>query len=531
MQNPDYFKECISGRKTLIIVLLLFILLTSMAQFASFGLIQSFVIAAFGAQPEDVSIALQITYVGILVALPIQFRLQKYFNTRNYLIIVLLLSIVFNIGCLVTDDLLVFAIFRFLLGLTTAMLAGCMLIVLFSVLPKEQMIVTGSSFFFGSILSCGLLIGIIAAWITDAMDWKIIYYFLIALQIIAMICCFILFKPKTLYHSYPLYQIDWIGALLFTGFGSAIAYVMIYGSKHYWFNDKMILQTTVMGLLFLILFLYRQSNLKRPLIDLRVFRYKQFLIGLAFLALFYGIKDSLNLVYAYTVGVLGWNITDVVTLGMLNVAGIIVATWFSAKAIISSKTNIPKLLLSGFILMMVYHLWMYWLFTPNLAFNDLIIPVILQGIASGLLFVPIIIYSTAKLPAFTGMTGIIVCAYVRFISTLNGISGFYTLQLNFNQQYKESFLSRLTAVDSEFFQRIQLYKNMFVSKGYTDGQAEMLANTMIAKATAMQSQLLTNRAVFLTAAIVLAIAIVALLLLMAASKISSSFKPKPVFIN
>ena len=48
-----------------------------------------------------------------------------------------------------------------------------------------------------------------------------------------------------------------------------------------------------------MLFLYRQATLKRPLVNLIAFKYGKFILGLLLLLVFYGIKDTINLVYGY----------------------------------------------------------------------------------------------------------------------------------------------------------------------------------------------------------------------------------------
>src|SRR5690606_9659605 len=108
MVTPNYFKAWISGKNIGVLMLLLFILFTGMAQFASFALIQFHVMSYFGAQSEDVSLAFQMTYVGILATLPLQFRLLNRFDTRNYLLVVLILGILLNLGCAFTASFEVF---------------------------------------------------------------------------------------------------------------------------------------------------------------------------------------------------------------------------------------------------------------------------------------------------------------------------------------------------------------------------------------------------------------------------------------
>tara|TARA_R110002051_G_scaffold314666_1_gene391994 strand:+ start:55497 stop:57026 length:1530 start_codon:yes stop_codon:yes gene_type:complete len=490
----------------------MFVLFTAMAQFASFAIIQHHVVSFFGAQSEDISLAFQMTYVGILGTLPLQFRFQERFEIRNYLLFALVFGLLLNIGCLVTKDLIIFTILRFFVGITTCMVAGCMLITLFSTLPESKKNVVGVGLFFGTLLSVGIIVGIAAAWFVERMNWNALYYFLIVLQLISILFCFVLFKEKTASRKIPLYQLDYIGFVFFVSFGFLLAYVFIYGPKYYWFHDSRIRWATVFGFVFLFLFLKQQFQLKRPSIDLRVFQHKRFLFGLFLLMVFFGIKDTINLLYGYAAGILGWSASDIVSLGLFNVIGVVISSILAVKVVLSKKQNLPKLLFIGFGMLLYYHLWMYWNLTPNLSYANLIFPIILQGLASGLLFAPIIMLCVSSLPSFTGMTGVIVCAYCRFVISLNSIAGFYTLQENYNQEFKIGFIEGLTPFNPRLTERIQNYKSLLIAKGISVEEASYIANKLVGKTVGIQSQILTNRTIFILSVYLIIATLISLML-------------------
>lgn len=505
--------------KGITLVLLIFILFTSLAQFSSFALIQQHLVSYYGVEPEDVSMSVLVMYAGILTFLPIQFRLLRYFTMRKYLMIVLFLGIIINFGSFATHDIVIFIILRFFQGIVVSICAGSMLIVIFSLQPEENASLIGSSILFTIILTTSTIIGILSSWVAVNMNWNFSYYGLILLQVLALLICYLIFQPKMQLRRYPLYQVDWTGSLFFANFTISLAYIMIYGPKEYWFSSVSIKLASIFCFIMLLLFIYRQVTLKRPLIDLRAFKYGKFILGLFLLVLFYGIKDTINLIYGYAGGILGWSSTDVVQLGLCNSIGVIIAILISVKMILKNKLIVPKLIIVGFSIMIFYNMWMYWSLTPNLSFVDLAVPVFIQGIASGFIFLPVMIFTMSSVPKFTGFTGIIICAYGRFTATLNSISGFYTLQLNYNNQYKQEFLGYLTAEDSNFTERSLNYKNLFLAKGYTVDQANALSTIMINKAASIQAQLLTNKTIFLIGALMICFAIVIFLCFIIGSKI------------
>lgn len=503
-------------------VLLLIILFAALAQFASFGIIQAHVISFYGAQPEDISFALQIAYVGVIATLPVMFRLIKYFNTRSYLLTAFLTGILLNLGSLFVHDIVLFSVLRFFIGVTTCTIAGCLLIVLFSTLPESNRMIVGVALFFSLLLTSGLLVGIEASRIVSTSDWTQLYYALIGLQVIAILLCILVFRAKSVTKPYPLYQVDWAGYILFISGAAATAFVMIYGPKRYWFADPTIRYAALFAFVTLTFFFYRQTTLKRPLIDLSVFRSGKFIFGLLLMVLFFGIKDSINLVYGYSVAVLGWSSADVVNAGLFNIAGVVIATCIVVKVVLAKKQNLPFLLLAGFAVMSCYHAWVYRYLTPDLSFSALAIPLFLQGFACGLLFVPITLFCMASAPQSTGMTGIVILTYARFTATLNSIAGFYTLQLQYNQQYKESFLGKLIPGTEILTRQQELYKGVLTAKGFTPEGATGISNMLIAKSTGIQSQLLTIRTIFLIGTIITATALAVLLIFAVINKIKAA---------
>lgn len=504
MSTAQYFKPWITQWNWGVRIILFIILLSSLIQFGTFALTQNYVVSQLGAQPEEVTFAIYITYVGILATLPVQFRFVRYFETRNYLIVNILAAILLSVSFLEVRDIFQFFILRFIQGVVLCNIAGCMLAVIFSRLTTERMQAVGSSVFYGAILSSSILIGLVDSVVVINTDWRNIYYYVILFQLVALVLILLAFRSRTGFKPYPLYQVDWVGSVLFIVAGTALAYTMIYGSKFYWLADERIRVSASIASIGTVLFVCRELTVKRPLINLAIFQSRNFIIGLILLAFYYGAKDSVNLIYNYAGGFLQWSTIDVMKLGLCNVAGLVTLLVICAQLMIRKRHDTKAFLLAGFGVMLLYHLWIYFILTPDLSFYDLAVPVFLQGAASGLLLVPIIIFMLSSAPSFTGTTGVVIAGYTRFSATLNSIAGFYNLQLYFNQYYKEGFLGDVTQTSPATTERLRTYQQLYQSKGFSAEQATGLANAAIGRIMSQQSQLLTIRAVFMTLGIAVA---------------------------
>jgi DHA2 family multidrug resistance protein len=81
-------------------IALFLMLLSGLVQLGMFVLTQNYMVGYLGAQPEDIQFAVMSTYAGIITVIPVQFRFFRYFETRSYLLVSMMLAILLNCLCL-----------------------------------------------------------------------------------------------------------------------------------------------------------------------------------------------------------------------------------------------------------------------------------------------------------------------------------------------------------------------------------------------------------------------------------------------
>lgn len=501
--KPLYFKNWITDWNWGIRIALFLMLMSGLVQLGMFVLTQNYLVGYLGAQPEDIQFGIMSTYAGIITMIAVQFRFFRYFETRSYLLISMMLSIILNFLCLHCQDINMFLMIRFFQGILTGNILLFTLLLIFSQLPSERVQIIAPAVFYGAILSNTAVIGIIAGLVVESTDWKVTYDYLIVFQLMTMLIILLMLRASAGHRRYPLYQIDWAGMVLFACGMLSLAYTMIYGSKYYWFADIRIRYSVSAVIIAVIIFLYRQFLIKRPFIHPGIFKTRNFVVSICLLAIYYGSKDSVNLIYNYAGGVLKWSALQVIALSVSNIAGMISLLVLAIRMLLAEKIIIKTLLIIGFALMGACNMWMSFLLTPDLSFTDLVVPVFVQGASSGLLFVPLMMYVLSSAPGYSGTSGLVIAAFTRFTATLNSFAGFYNLQLYFNQYFKEGFLGYLTTENQNLIIHLNAYKSFYTSGGFTADQASNLANAAVWQRLTQQSQLLTNRVIFMVFAILL----------------------------
>jgi DHA2 family multidrug resistance protein len=256
----------------------------------------------------------------------------------------MILAIALNCLCLRCQDIDQFLAIRFLQGMVSGSIIVFTLHLIISRLPSDRVQTIAPAVFYGTMLSNTVLIGLVAGVVVESADWKSTYYYLILFQLLMLIVVLLMLRRFSGHRPYPLYQIDWAAMLIFACSALALAYTTIYGSKYYWFTDPRICYSAAAATFGVTLFSYRQHTARRPAIYLRVFRSRNFVIGVCLLAIYYGSKDSVNLIFSYAgSGFLKWSTFQVIELGACNMAGMVSLLVLSSRMLLAKKVTIRSL--------------------------------------------------------------------------------------------------------------------------------------------------------------------------------------------
>ncbi|WP_090555153.1 MFS transporter [Pedobacter hartonius] len=401
------------------------ILMTCLYSFAFYSN-PATVIRFYGIQPGDVEYGAVVIYGSTVAFLALDFRIVKYFAPRRYLLTAIAINSICSLVCLYSGDWSVFIVCQFVQGITCALMSGIVLNLVFPRLHSTRARVIGYTILYAGIQISAPFYSIYSSMVLHYFDFNWLFYgstiLLLALTVIVLLTM----NDSARFHKkIPLYQVDWIGYLLYVVFILTMGYILVYGRQLGWFSNNRILFLLLFVVLILSLFVIRQLTLKRPLINLVIFKEKNFIIGLVLLFTFYIFKGSTGLAYGYLEVILQTDPLQTVPIWITVICGTVISMFATSRFVLMGY-NLMRIILLGFGIMALYYLSMLHFVSVKGETADLILPLFIYSVATGVLFVPIVAFTISAAPPKIAFNASLIGIFARFTG--------FTASLAFNNE-------------------------------------------------------------------------------------------------
>ncbi|WP_163399352.1 DHA2 family efflux MFS transporter permease subunit [Flavobacterium fluviatile] len=451
---------------------------------------------SLGATLTDVAWVITAYAIANVIVIPMTSWLSQQFGRRNYFVASIIIFTVCSFLCGNATNIWELVAFRFVQGMG----GGALLVTAQTIITESYPVAKRGMA--QAIYGMGVIVGPtlgppLGGYLVDTYSWPYIFYINIPLGIIATILAISFVRSPKYGEKLKANQVDWWGIILLTAFIGSLQFVLEHGQQDDWFNDSLIITLSVVSVLGLILFIWRELTYEHPIVNLSVLKDGNLRIGTVMcFILGFGLYGSTLIIPIYTQSILGWTAMDA---GLLLIPGSITTAIMMPFVGNMIQKGVPQgyMVGVGFLIFFFFTLLMHNRMTPDTGAEHLFWPLILRGIGLGLLFVPITTLSLSTLKgkqigegaAFTGM--------MRQLGGSFGIAIITTFITRLSQEHRVNLLTNLDPAKYDVQQRLTGMQHAFMAKGFTADEALKKAYQAIDLSVMKQSTVMSYMDIFL----------------------------------
>lgn len=264
---------------------------------------------------------------------------------------------------------------------------------------------------------------LLGGWITDNIAWPWIFYINIPVGLFAAALTWSIYKRRD--PGPRKVPLDRVGLVLLILFIGALQIMVDKGKELDWFNSGQIVVLATVSVVAFLFFLAWELTEKHPIVDLRLFARRNFLVGTMALATAYGLFfGNVVLLPLWLQQYMGYTATWAgLATAPVGILAIVLSPWVGKNVGRIDPRRLATVAFLGFGAV----LWMRSQFNTQADFTTVLIPTVLQGAAMAFFFIPLqaIVFAgltPEKMPSAAGLSN-----FVRITAGAIGTSLFTTL--------------------------------------------------------------------------------------------------------
>ena len=439
-----------------------------------------------GATLEDVAWVVTGYAVANVIILPMSGWLGGRFGRKNYFLTSIIVFTIASFLCGNATSLNELIVFRIIQGLAGGGLISTGQTILLETWPREQIGTATALFGLGAVV--GPTIGpTIGGWITEHYQWPWIFYVNIPVGALATFLTVTYVRETPKESKRP---IDWWGiALLAVAVGS-LQTILEKGESEDWFAKTYILVLTVLAVLGVILFIWRELSTDHPIVNFGIMRHRSFAVGMfTSFILGFGLYGSVFVFPVFCQSLLGFNAQQTGELLFPGGLCTIAMMPFIGKML---NKGVPAQFMAtvGMFLFFVFT-WMLSNSTLSTGEGDVLVPLLIRGVGMALLFVPLTTMAMADLKGPEIGQGSGLNNMMRQLGGSFGIASLTTIIHIRQGGHRSALITYINPYNPAFTERLNMLTQAFIAKGKSMSDATHMAYGAIEGAVTRQTMLLT----------------------------------------
>jgi DHA2 family multidrug resistance protein len=425
--------------------------------------------------------------VANVIIVPMTGFLSGIFGRRNYFAGSIVLFTIASFFCGHATNIWELVFFRFVQGVGGGALFSTSQSILIETFPPEELGLANGLFGLGVVM--GPTIGpTLGGWIVDNYSWPWIFYVNIPIGIAAALLTISFIRETP--HRRRVESVDWSGiALLVVGIGS-LQVVLERGERDDWFSATYITVLSLVALIGIAAFVWRELTAEHPVVDLHVLKDRSLAVGTLFtFILGFGLYSSVFIFPVFAQNLLGFTAMQT---GLILLPGGIATAFMMPIVGKLLQRGVPAQLMNalGF--------GSFFVFTRMLSHStlssgrvDFFWPLIFRGVGLGLLFVPLTTLALSNLRGKDVAQGTGLTNMMRQLGGSFGIALIATYVEKRSWVHRQTLLEHVSIYDPALRERFNQIVAGLMSRGSNLIEAQRQAYAAIEGAVTRQTFLLT----------------------------------------
>jgi len=329
-----------------------------------------------------------------VVMIPLSQWLGEAFGQRRYFLFCLVGFTAASMACGLAPNLPALVAARIAQGLLGGGLLPKAQAILFQSVPRSMQGVAQGMF--GIVVLAGPAIGpTLGGFLTDALNWRWIFFINLPLGLLTVLLA-LAFLPGDGEAPPGGRAVDWTGIALLAAGLASLQVVLEQGQQSDWFGDDGIRRLTLLAAICVPTFIGWELRCANPAVDLRVLRHRSLAAGSVFsLVLGMGLYGTVFVVPVFAQTVLQYTATQT---GLLMLPGALASAATMAVLGKTSQRFDPRLLIALGAVAMVATMQQLAAIGPDTGEDSLYWPLILRGVTTVMMFLPLSLATLGPLP-------------------------------------------------------------------------------------------------------------------------------------
>jgi MFS transporter, DHA2 family, multidrug resistance protein len=422
--------------------------------------------SSFGAAVDEIDWVITGYLISNVIVIPATGWLSSIFGLRTYFILSQVVFIVASVLCGMSWSLGSLVFFRVLQGIGGGAILPVTLTILLEAFPPAEFGMASALYGIGATL--GPAIGpTLGGYLTDALSWPWIFYVNVPLVSLSLLFTYMfIHENRDVTAKRGAAPVDYWGLLCVALWLGTLQVVLQEGEKNDWFQSPFIFWLSVISVLSFVAFIYVELTDPHPLINIRIFKNKNFTLGsMAGAVLGASLFGMLFLVPLFTGNLLNYTALEIGTL--LLPAALVSLVFFPIVGRLSSVID-PRILIGIGLGIFAFALYLQSQMDLTYSWMQMMWIQVVRGISLPFMFTSIGAISLTSLKPNERADGSSLFNLTRTLGGSFGIAILATTLVNRQHFHFERFGESITQFSRVTQEQIAAIASGFIARGGYD---------------------------------------------------------------